>query len=72
VVKAADVGHLDVGSPTWRSEDSLLVSFSECRDQQEAMLLMPSGSWLRTDLGRFELRPFFNWPWTARLQLQCM
>jgi hypothetical protein len=72
VVRAAEVGHLDVGSSVWRSEGTLLISFSECRDQQEAMLLMPAGSWLRTDLGRFELRPFVSWPWSARLQLDCV
>jgi hypothetical protein len=69
VVRAAEVGRLDVGSPVWRSEGTLLISFSECRDQQETMLLMPRGSWLRTNLGRFEVRPFVSWPWTARLQL---
>lgn len=70
VVKSGEVGHLDLGSPAWRSEGTLLISFSECRDQQEAMLLMPAGGWLRTDLGRFELNPFISWPWSARLQLQ--
>jgi len=69
-VRSAEVGHLDVGSPAWRSEGTLLISFSECRDQQEAMLLMPLDSWLRTDLGRFVLRPFVSWPWSARLQLE--
>jgi len=43
VVRAAEVGRLDVGSPAWRSEGTLLISFSECRDHQEAMLLMPRG-----------------------------
>lgn len=71
VVKAAEVGRLNVGSPAWRSEGTLLISLSECREQQEAMLLMPLGSWLHTELGRFELRPFVSWPWSARLQLQC-
>lgn len=70
VVKAADVGRLDVGSPAWRSEGTLLISFSECGDEQEAMLLMPIGSWVRTSIGRFELGPFVSWPWSARLQLQ--
>ncbi len=70
VVRASEVGHLDIGSPAWRSEATLLISFSECRDQQEAMLLMPTDSWLRTDLGRFVVRPFVSWPWSARLQLE--
>lgn len=68
VVRANEIGHLDVGSPAWRSEGTLLISFSECGDRQEAMLLMPTGSWLRTDLGKFAVRPFVSWPWSARLQ----
>jgi len=70
VVRSSEVGHLDVGSPSWRSEGTLLISFSECRDKQEAMLLMPAGSWLRTDLGKLVLKPFISWPWSARLQLE--
>jgi hypothetical protein len=70
VVRSSEVGHLDVGSPSWRSEGTLLISFSECRDNQEAMLLMPADSWLRTDLGKFVLRPFISWPWSGRLQLE--
>ena len=70
VVRASEIGHLDVGLPAWRSEGTFLVSFSECGKQQEAMLLMPHGSWLRTDFGRYVLRPFISWPWTARLQLE--
>jgi hypothetical protein len=70
VVRASEIGCLDVGSRAWRSEGSLLISFSEFRDQQEAMLLMPPDSWLRTDIGRFALRPFVSWPWSARLQLE--
>jgi hypothetical protein len=69
-VRSAEVGHLDVGSPAWRSEGTLLISFSEGRGQQEAMLLMPPDSWLRTDLGRLVLRPFISWPWSARLRLE--
>jgi hypothetical protein len=69
VVKAAEVGRLELGSAAWRSEGTLLISFSECHDQQEAMLLMPAESWLRTDLGTFKLRPFVAWPWSARLQM---
>ena len=70
VVCSSEIGHLDVGSPSWRSEGSLLISFSECRDKQEAMLLMPAGSWLRTDLGKFVLKSFISWPWSGRLQLE--
>jgi len=70
VVRSSEIGHLDVGSPAWRAEGTLIISFSEWRDQQEAMLLMPPESWLRSDVGRFALRPFISWPWSARLQLE--
>jgi hypothetical protein len=70
VVKANEVGHLDVGSTAWRSDGTLLISFSECDKEQEAMLLMPLDGWLRSNLGRFVLRPFVSWPWSARLQLE--
>jgi hypothetical protein len=49
-----------------------VISFSDCRDQQEAMLLMPADSRLRTDLGRFVLRPLVFWPWSARLQFESL
>ncbi len=70
VVKAGEVGHLDVESTAWRSDGTLLISLSECDNEQEAMLLMPPDGWLRTDLGKFVLRPFISWPWSARLQLE--
>jgi len=70
VVRASEIGRVDVGSQAWRSEGTLLISFSECCNEQEAMLLMPTSSWLRTDVGRFVVRPFVTWPWSARLQLE--
>ncbi len=70
VVRASEVGGLEVGSRTWRSEGTFLISLSEYRDKQEAMLLMPVNSWLRTTGGKFALRPFVSWPWSARLQLE--
>jgi hypothetical protein len=70
VVKGADVGHVDFGSRSWRSEGTLLIAFSESCDQQEAMLLMPPGSWLQTDRGMYKLRPFVAWPWSARLHIE--
>jgi hypothetical protein len=69
VVRSCEVGHLDVGSPAWKSEGTLLISFSECQNQQEAMLLMPAHAWLRSDVGRFVAQPFVSWPWSARLHL---
>jgi hypothetical protein len=72
VVKAGEVGRIDVGSAGWRSEGTLLISFSEWRKRQELMLLMPSCGWLRTGVGRFRLCPFVSWPWSARLQLETL
>ncbi|MCI0628646.1 MAG: hypothetical protein L0387_44525, partial [Acidobacteria bacterium] len=69
VVKACEAGRMDVANPAWRSDDTLLISFSECRGQQEAMLLMPAHSWVRTAVGTFVLEPFQAWPWSARLCL---
>lgn len=70
VVRSGEVGHFDLGSPAWRSEGTLLISLSECRNEQEAMLLMPFDSWLRTDLGNFVLQPLASRPWSRRLQLK--
>jgi hypothetical protein len=69
-VRPGDVGRLDLTQPSWKSDDSLLISFSEWHDQQEAMLLMPPYAWLRSDLGTFFLEPSGIRPWTARLRLE--
>jgi hypothetical protein len=70
VVRPVDVGHLDLAEPLWKSEDSMLISFSEWHDQQEAMLLMPPFAWLRSNLGTFFLEPSTIRPWTGRLRLE--
>ena len=62
-------GVLAVGSTDWRSTDTWLLSFSECGDKQEAMLLMPMYGWIDTKLGRFVLEPQARQPWMARLVL---
>ena len=69
VVRAQLVGTLTIGRTDWRSADTWLISFSECGNQQEAMLLMPEHSWMQTDLGRFVLEPEVRRPWVARLVL---
>ncbi len=48
---------------------ALLISFSEWRDQQEALLLMPAYSWLTTQVGTFVLEPSPTHPWLATLRL---
>jgi hypothetical protein len=68
-VRSPLVGKLTIGGTNWRSDDTWLISFSECGDQQEAMLLMPAHSWIQTELGRFVLEPEARRPWVARLVL---
>ena len=55
VAKSELVGQLPVGSESWRSPDTWLLSLSESVGRQEAMLLMTIGDWFGTDLGRFVL-----------------
>ena len=69
VVRRELAGVLKVGSANWRSEDTWLMAFSECRDQQEAMLLMPAYGWIRSEFGRFVLEPATARPWVGRLVL---
>lgn len=55
VAQSAVVGPLLVGTHDWRSPETWLVSLSERAGQQEAMLLMSIGDWIRSSLGRFVL-----------------
>ena len=69
VAKESEVGRIHIGSRGWKSDDGLLISFSECRDQQECMLLLPAYSWIRSDVGTYILHPAPARRWIARLQL---
>ena len=69
-VTSALVGQLAVGEQGWRSGDVWLLSFSECAGQQESMLLMSIGQWVRTSLGLFVLEPCGRSDSLARLALQ--
>jgi len=60
---------MDVGAPGWKSEESFLISFSEWRDEQESMLLVPPGGWVRTNIGRVTLEPDAIRPWIGTLRL---
>ena len=55
VARSGLTGQLAVGTDGWRSGDTWLLSFSEYAGQQEALLLMPVGAWIRGDIGRFTL-----------------
>jgi hypothetical protein len=67
---AQAVGQLAVGEQGWHSGDVWLLSFSECGGEQESMLLMSIGQWVRTSLGLFVLEPFGRSDSPARLVLQ--
>ncbi len=68
-VRSAEFGLVGVGTKGWKSEDAWLISFSEWRDQQELLMLLPPAGWVRTDLGRIVLSPDAVRPWSARLTL---
>ncbi len=69
-VTSALVGQLAVGEQDWRSVDSWLLSFSESAGQQESMLLMSIGQWVRTNLGLLVLEPCARNDSLARLVLE--
>lgn len=69
VLRPALTGKLTIGNSGWRCQESWLVSFSECGDQQEAMVLLPANGWIESELGRFVLEPDAARPWNARLAL---
>jgi len=69
VVRPELNGVLAIGAADWRSVDTWLLSFSECGDRQEAMLLMSMYGWIYTKLGRFVLEPQVRQSWMARLVL---
>lgn len=58
-----------MGTANWRSANSWLIAFSECREQQEGMLLMPAYGWIQTELGMRSipsavLGPVLSPPWS--------
>jgi hypothetical protein len=69
VAKSGLVGQLPVGKQDWRSPHCWLLSLSESAGQQEVLLLMSIGEWIRTSLGRFVLEPSITRSSVARLVL---
>ena len=70
VTRSGEFGHLDMTASDWKSDDSLLISFSERDCHQEALLLMPSYGFVRTELGSFFLESYALRPSTARLRIE--
>ena len=69
VVSSERFGIFDFDYPCWRSESTQLISVSQLRKQQEAMLLMKDGDWVRNSLGTWRLISQPNLPSGAALQL---
>ena len=66
-VTSEDTGMLEVDRAGWRSDAVVLLSLSQFREQQEAMLLVPIHGWIRGALGRYIAEPSADHPWRASL-----
>ena len=62
-------GLLPIGYEEWKSSGVLLLSFSEFKQYQEAILLMPAHSWIRGGLGCFVAEPRATVSWRGFLRL---
>ncbi len=62
------IGLLSVESEAWRSDGVVLLSMSQFKGFQEAILLMPPYSWVRGSLGTFMADPCRDRPWRAALR----
>jgi hypothetical protein len=71
VVARERCGEFDFASGDWKSPASVALAVSELRDQQEAMLLMKAGDWVRTNLGIWRLRTLDQTSHCAVLELAC-
>jgi hypothetical protein len=69
VVSSERFGIFDFDDLCWKSESTQLISVSQLREQQEAMLLMKEGEWVRNSLGTWSLMLCPNLPLGAALQL---
>ncbi len=55
IARSGLIGDFAVGTEGWRSADTWLLSLSGYAEQQEAMLLMSVGGWIRSSLGLLTL-----------------
>jgi hypothetical protein len=62
-------GSLEFDGHPWMSPGVRTVAMSRLRDQQEAMLLMKAGDWVRTSIGMWQLQVSTNLPDGGTLQL---
>lgn len=69
VVSSERFGSFDFSDPFWKSESTQPISVSQLREQQEAMLLMKEGGWVRSCLGTWRLMAWPSLPLGASLHL---
>ena len=69
-VTSDETGELQFDHSGWKSDGVVLLSLSEFREQQEAMLLIPIHGWIRGHRGRFAAEPAGDRPWRASLGLK--
>ena len=69
-VASERTGELRIDDSGWKSDGVVLLSLSQFREQQEAMLLMPAHSWIRGGLGRLVAEPVEDRPWRACLEFK--
>ena len=62
------MGVLEIERSGWKSDGVVLISLSQFREEQEAMLLVPIHGWIRGALGRFAVEPLADCPWRASLE----
>lgn len=55
VVSQSIHGRINFGSPAWKSRNVTVISASQLRQTQEAMLLMKLGDWIETACGFWHL-----------------
>lgn len=72
VVRPSLTGKIAIGNSAWRCQESWLLAFSECGEEQEGMLLLAANGWIDGELGRFVLEADAARPWIARLGLRAM
>ena len=69
-VSSSVTGVLEIERGGWKSDGVVLISLSQFREEQEAMLLVPIHGWIRGSLGRFDAEPSADCPWRASLELK--
>jgi hypothetical protein len=69
VLTSSQHGRIDTRSDCWKAGLVEVIAVSEHGSDQEAMLLMPAWSWVRTDLGAWFAEPVRDKCWAGALRL---